>query len=278
MTKKRASIVVGDRGRPGSGKEAAPGVGVEKLLFKPSERFYVNPHSPIPLYHQIEKIILDRISAEGVVGCRLPREMDLLKVFGVSRTTVKKVTDSLVARGLIRRRRAVGTHLISLGMTEDLGRLTSYTEQMAMRGLTVSTELLGVGLHVPDRKTCAKLQLRPGQKCLSLRRLRGTSQVFPVVLLQSEIPASFGISPEEDFCGSLYSLLEGKYQIPIEWAEEEISTSRATGEEARYLGIQPGDGVLVMERQTFTRGNQPLEFVRAVYRPDHYTFSIRLKR
>jgi DNA-binding GntR family transcriptional regulator len=33
-----------------------------------------------------------------------------------------------------------------------------------------------------------------------------------------------------------------------------------------------------MERLTFTRGNRPLEFVRAVYRPEHYTFSIRLKR
>ena len=267
-----------DAGGPKATPEGVTLVSPEKTLFRATERFYLNSSSPVPLYHQMEKIILDRISAEGVVGCRLPREMDLLKIFGVSRATVKKVTDSLVARGLIRRRRALGTHLVSLGMTEDLGRLTSYTEQMAIRGLTVSTEVLGVGHHVPDRKAREKLQLKAEEKTLFLRRLRGTSEVFPVVLLQSDIPASFGVSPEEDFCGSLYTVLEQKYGVPIEWAEEQISASRATQEEARHLGIKPDDVVLVMERQAFTNGNQPVEFVRAVYRPEHYTFSIRLKR
>jgi GntR family transcriptional regulator len=247
-------------------------------LFGPTERFYLDPNSPVPLYHQMEKIILDRIGAAGVVGCMLPREMDLLKIFGVSRATVKKATDSLVAKGLIRRQRAVGTHIVSLGVTEDLGRLTSFTEQMASRGLTVSTELLGVDQHVPGARVREKLQLKDGEQALSIRRLRGTSEVFPVVLLQSDIPVTFGISPEEDFCGSLYNLLEQNYRIPIEWAEEQISASRATPEEASHLRIRAGDVVLVMERQAFTHGNRPLEFVRAVYRPEHYTFSVRLRR
>ena len=111
-----------------------------------------------------------------------------------------------------------------------------------------------------------------------IRRLRGTSEVFPFVLLQSEIPASYGISPAEDFSGSLYDLIENKYGIPIDWGQEEISASRASAEEARRLRIRPGDVVLVMERQTYTEGNRPLEFVRAVYRPEHYTFTVRLKR
>lgn len=278
--KKMTGTVAATRDSGGSAgtPQDATSAPTDETLFKPTERFYLNASSPIPLYHQMEKIILDRISAEGVVGGRLPREMDLLKIFGVSRITVKKVTDSLVAKGLIRRQRAVGTHIVSLGVTEDLGRLASFTELMASRGLHVSTELLGVGQHVPDAKAREKLQLKKGEKSLHIQRLRGTSEFFPVVFLQSEIPASFGLSPEEDFCGSLYNLLEQKYRIPIEWAEEQISASLATAEEAKHLKIQPGGVVLVMERQTFTSGNRPLEFVRAVYRPEHYTFSVRLRR
>lgn len=247
-------------------------------LFKPTERFYLDPNSPMPLYYQMQKIILDRISAEGAVGRMLPREMDLVNIFGVSRITVKKVTDNLVAQGIIRRQRAVGTHIVGLGVKEDLARLTSFTEQMASRGLKVSTELLAVGHHLPGSQIREKLQLQEGEKTLFIRRLRGTSQVFPMVLLQSDIPARFGLDPAEDFCGSLYDLIEHKYHIPIEWAQEEISASRATAEEARHLQIQPGDVVLVMERQAFTSGNRPLEFVRAVYRPEHYTFVVRLRR
>jgi len=207
-----------------------------------------------------------------------PREMDLVKIFGVSRITVKKVTDSLAAKGLIRRRRALGTHISSLGMTEDLGRLTSYSEQMANRGLKVSTELVRSGYHVPSAKIRDKLELKAGEQTIFIRRLRGTSEVFPVVLLQSEIPASFGIDLHDDFSGSLYNLLERKYNIRIEWAEEQISAAQASAEEAKELLISVGAVVLVMERQTFTSDNRPLEVVRAVYRPEHYTFSVRLKR
>ena len=247
-------------------------------LFKPTERFHLDSTSPVPLYHQIERIILDRITTEGAVGKMFPREMDLVKIFGVSRITVKKVTDSLAAKGLIRRQRALGTHISSLGMTEDLGRLTSYSEQMANRGLKVSTELVRSGYHVPSAKIRDKLELKAGEQTIFIRRLRGTSEVFPVVLLQSEIPASFGIDLHDDFSGSLYNLLERKYNIRIEWAEEQISAAQASAEEAKELSISVGAVVLVMERQTFTSDNRPLEFVRAVYRPEHYTFSVRLKR
>jgi GntR family transcriptional regulator len=267
-------------GPPTAGKptEAENRAAESEPLFKPTERFYLDPESPLPLYHQMERLILDRIGASGTVGKKLPREMDLLKIFGVSRATVKKVTDNLASKGLIRRQRAVGTEIVSLGVTEDLGRLTSYSEQMEKRGWKVSTEVLGVGEHMPSAAVCEKLQLSPGAKTLFIRRLRGTSESFPIVLLQSEIPVSFGIDPNEEFSGSLYRLIEHKYRIPIEWAEEQISASRATPEEAKHLKLRSGDVVLVMERRTFTHGNNPLEFVRAVYRAEKYTFSVKLKR
>jgi GntR family transcriptional regulator len=278
MAKKPMAAENGPTQEADSNAAAPPQTSAQGPLFKPSERFHLDPHSPVPLYHQMEQIILDRIEAEGTVGRRLPREMDLVKIFGVSRITIKKVTDSLAAKGLIRRQRALGTHLVSLGVTEELGRLTSYTEQMKARGLQVSTEILGVDLHRPSATVRERLQMKEEEKTLRLRRLRGTSKVFPIVLLQSDIPARFGLSPTEDFGGSLYDLLETKYRIPIEWGEEQISASRASADEARHLRIKTGDVVLVMERLTFTSGNCPLEFVRAVYRPEHYTFSVRLKR
>jgi GntR family transcriptional regulator len=260
----------------GAARQSRPRAG--NVLFKPTERFYLNFDSPIPLYYQIEKIILDRMKTEGVVGGMLPREMDLVKIFGVSRITVKKVADSLTSKGLIRRRRSAGTQIVNLGLTEDLGQLSSFTEQMSKRGLQASTEVLGVELHVPSMKVRDKLELKEGERTLCLRRLRGTSEVFPVVMLQSELPESLGVDPNDDFSGSLYNLLERKYQIRIEWAEEQISAARANADDAKHLQIRVGDVVLVMERQSFAGGNRPVEFVRAVYRPEHYTFSVRLKR
>jgi GntR family transcriptional regulator len=247
-------------------------------LFKPTERFSLDSSSPVPLYHQMEKIILDRIAAERAVGRMLPREMDLVTIFGVSRATVKKTTDALAAKGLIERRRAIGTRIVRLGVTEDLARLTSYTEQMEKKGLGVSTELLGVNHHVPPAKIARKLAMEEGERTLCIRRLRGTSEVFPVVLLRSEIPERLGVGPDEDFKDSLYTILEDKYRIKIAWAEQHIRAGRASREEAQKLYIEPGSTVLVMERVTFDPQDRPVEWVRAVYRPEHYTYAIKLRR
>jgi len=124
----------------------------------------------------------------------------------------------------------------------------------------------------------ARLQLPARAKTIRIRRLRGTNKVFPMVLLCSEIPAGYGIRPGEDFSRSLYELIERKHRIPIVWGEETIEAATATAEQAGHLRLRTGDTVLVMERVTYTHGNQPVEFVRAVYRPDRYKFSIRLSR
>jgi GntR family transcriptional regulator len=249
------------------------------LLFRPAERFYLDPDSPIPLYHQLERIILDRIKEEkNAVGRMLPAEKDLMQMFGVSRATVKKTFDNLAAKGLVERRRALGTRVIGQEITEDLARLTSFTEEMERKGLKTSTQVLEVAVRVPEPWIAQRLHLQPDEETLSIRRLRGTSEFFPVVLLRSEVPVGFGLDPGDDYGGSLYRLLEGKYKIPIDWAEEEIRAANATEDEAEHLGIRPGDTVLVMERVTFTPDHRALEFVRGVYRPEYYNYSIRLKR
>jgi len=99
-----------------------------------------------------------------------------------------------------------------------------------------------------------------------------------VVILETSIPESFGIDPKEDFSGSLYRLIEEKYQIPIITADQIIEASKATEDQAALLEINPGDSILVMERTTFTTNDIPLEYVIAIYRSDHYKYHIRLNR
>ena len=60
--------------------------------------------------------------------------------------------------------------------------------------------------------------------------------------------------------------------------DQKIWAGQATAAEAKLLRIEPGDTILGMERITYTRSDRPLEYVKAIYRPEHYTFSMRLKR
>lgn len=94
-------------------------------------------------------------------------------------------------------------------------------------------------------------------------RIRGHDQFFPLVLLTSEFPARLGISEDEDFTQSLYVLLESKYDTHISHGMESIRAGKATVEEARLLGIEIGETVLIIERLTYRRGDpHPFEFVQ----------------
>jgi GntR family transcriptional regulator len=251
----------------------------EMTLFRRNEPLHLEVASAVPLWQQLETIIHDRIRSRCPVGTLLPGEIELVERFGVSRATVRKAYDSLINKGVIERRRALGTRVIGTPLTEDLGRMKSFSEEMRLKGRQVRTEMVGVAAHLPAPILAAQMGLAKGERTLQIRRLRGNDQCFPLVLLTSELPDRLGVSAADDFSESLYVLLEKKYGISISHGMEAIRAGKATAEEARLLGIEVGETVLIIERLTYRRGDtRPIEFVRGVYRYDQYTFSMTMRR
>jgi len=253
--------------------------GAALSLFRKDEPLHLEMASAVPLWQQLETIIHDRIRSRCPVGTLLPGEIELVERFGVSRATVRKAYDSLINRGVVERRRALGTRVIATPLTEDLGRMKSFSEETRLKGRKVLTEIVHVGLHVPPPVLAAQMELVKGERLLQIRRLRGHDQCFPLVLLTSELPERLGVSPGEDFSKSLYDVLEKKYCIAISHGMESIRAGKATAEESHLLRVPIDETVLVIERLTYRRGDtKPFEFVRGVYRYDQYTFSMTMRR
>ena len=67
-------------------------------------------NSRLPLYAQVENVIIGRISNGSLPpGTRLPSEDSLVQEYAVSRTTIRAAIQSLVQRGLVEIRRGKGT-------------------------------------------------------------------------------------------------------------------------------------------------------------------------
>ena len=70
----------------------------------------LNKNTPIPLYFQLKKLILDELdSGELPVGSMLPTENELIEMFGISRTTVRQAITELVQEGKLYRIKSKGT-------------------------------------------------------------------------------------------------------------------------------------------------------------------------
>jgi len=236
--------------------------------------------SPLPRYYQLREIIREKITsghwAEGEV---IPSERELGEQYGLSRMTVRQSVMDLVKEGYLYREQGRGTFVARPKITQQLSKLTGFTEDMQSRAQSTTTKVLGREMWAADEITAEKLRIKPGQPLFRVERLRLT-EAEPLALETSFI-SFIGCENllEEDLeHNSLYHLLETKYGLPPLEAEQELEAGLAHESEAALLKIMAGGPVLLIRRTTYTERNQPLEYASSVYRGDKYRFYSRLSR
>ena len=92
-------------------------------------------NSPVPLYYQLAQSIEHAINAgELAPGDRLENEISLTTRLGLSRPTARQAIQELVQKGLLVRKRGVGTQVVRSQFSRD-ERLTSLNEDLAKAGV-----------------------------------------------------------------------------------------------------------------------------------------------
>src|SRR5215510_1864053 len=100
-----------------------------------------NPRNGTPAYKRIQSAILKRIEAgELKPGDMVDSERELARIHKVSLMTARHALTSLEREGLVERRRSAGTFVATPKV--HFNKLTSYTEQMASRGLVAHSQVL----------------------------------------------------------------------------------------------------------------------------------------
>ncbi len=102
----------------------------------------VDRTSPVPIYHQVAVQLEALIVAERLPpGARLANEIELADRLGVSRPTMRAAIGYLVDRGLLVRKRGVGTQVMRAQVNRSLA-LTSLHDDLLQAGRRPTTELL----------------------------------------------------------------------------------------------------------------------------------------
>lgn len=229
-----------------------------------------------PLYLKLRQVIESAI-ADGRLqhGDALPPERDIADIAGISRVTVRKAVDDLVEAGRLVRRHGSGTFVVKpvQRVQQSLSLLTSFTEDMARRGLSASSRWIERGLHLPSPEEAMMLGLAGGARVARLDRLRIANDL-PLAIerasLSSEVlPDPFAVT------GSLYEVL-GASGFRPERAVQRISACNIRGQDAALLGVQAGDAGLSIERISYLASGRVVEFTRSLYRADAYDFVAEL--
>ncbi len=236
-----------------------------------------------PAYQTVRQQLRDQIAA-GVYsdGARLPTESELVEQHGVSRQTVRRAFQDLVAEGAVYRvpgrgtyaSEAGGRYLRQFGSIEDL---MSFSEDTTMEVRS------GLRRHV-DVEAASRLRL-DGDIVYSVvfRRLHGgVPFVMTRVHLPEAVAATVLRAPElADGAVSTFTiigLLEPHLPEPITQAAQSITVASASPEVAAGVDCPAGHPMLRVDRLYSDAAGTPVELAVSHFLPEQYTYRVTLRR
>ncbi|MCV2865734.1 GntR family transcriptional regulator [Albidovulum sediminicola] len=230
-----------------------------------------------PLYVQLRKRIEAGI-AEGVLApdTPLPPEREVASLTELSRVTVRKAIAELVDKGLVVQRQGSGSFIAAERprVEQSLSRLTSFTEDMARRGLSSVSQWLERGLFLPSPEEVLTLGLGSDDQVSRLARLR-LADGRPMAVERASLPPDILPNPLA-VTHSLYEVLGQAGLRPVR-AIQKISAVNLTEAEAAQLGLPAGAAGLRIERISYLPEGRVAEFTRSLYRGDAYDFVAELR-
>lgn len=232
--------------------------------------------SPTPLYLRVQEQLRSAIRVGKLKPHdALPGERDMAEALGVSRVTVRKALAGLIDEGLLIQRQGSGTFVAQppRRVEQALSRLTSFSEDMRLRGLTPAVRWLAREVSLPTPEEAMRLSISPNDNVSRLKRLRLADDV-PMAIEQATLPTRF--LPDPLAVGaSLYDLLAQRDALPVR-ALQRLRAANLGPVEAKLLEAAVGAAALAIDRLSFLANGAPIEFTRSIYRGDAYDFVAEL--
>ena len=259
---------------------------------------------PEPAYQVLQQRLRDDIVAGAYPeGVRLPTESELVAEHGLSRQTVRRAFQDLVAEGVVYRVPGRGTYanrgylsagrsaatrgylsagrsaatrgyLRQLGSIEDLMSLSEDTSMEVLQGLSRRV----------DVNAASRLRLdQDVVYSVTFRRLHdGVPFVVTTVHLPEPMARLVSDSPElaDGAVGTntVIGVLEPHLDQPIAEAAQSITVAPADDLVAGTLGCELGHPMLRVDRLYSDTTGTPVELSVSHFLPEQYTYRVTLRR
>ena len=235
----------------------------------------IDRSSPVPLYFQVAQRLEHMIeSGELPAGMRLDNEIDLADQLGLSRPTMRRAIAYLVDRGLVVRKRGLGTQVAHAKVRRQVG-LTSLYDDLAKTSRSPRTQMLSFAVQPASGALAVELGIGEGTDVYVFERLR-YAEGEPLALMRNHVPVSLlRLSADALEAHGLYELLRAA-GINLKIAKQSIGARATTTSEARMLGEARRAPLLTMTRSAYDDQGRAVEHGSHIYRASRYSFDITL--
>jgi len=206
-------------------------------------------NSLLPLYRQVEDLILDDISSGSLKeGDLIPSEIELAKRYGVHQGTVRKAVLNLTQKGILYRKQGKGTFVVFQRNNIKRYRNYRFVEAPLTEFSHINIALIDLRAIRASHETAEQLQLKKGKQVIRLERIGKVgddSFLHTVSYLPKHLYPGIEKYSATDFIkNTLWKLQEIYFKIRVKSREEFVSAVAADSETARFLETQAGNPIL----------------------------------
>ncbi|WP_297740768.1 GntR family transcriptional regulator [Nocardioides sp.] len=235
----------------------------------------VDRRSPVPLHSQLAQHLEKAITSGQIPpGALFTNEIELGEQLGVSRPTMRRAMQHLVDKGLVVRKRGVGTRVVQPKVKRPL-ELTSLYDDLAAGGQEPRTHVLALEEVDADEELAGLFGIEIGEPLVRAVRLRSAAG-RPIAKMTNYLPpavADFTAEMLEQ--EGLYALLRAR-GVQMHMATQVLGARQATASESRLLDEVKGAALLTMQRTTWDDHGAMVEYGTHVYAASRYSFETHL--
>ncbi|MDF9823803.1 GntR family transcriptional regulator [Breznakia sp. PF5-3] len=232
----------------------------------------------MPLYLQIKNHLKQKIeNKEYKMNDIIPGELELEKIYNVSRITVRQAILELEREGYVSRARGKGTTVIyNDKINEFLFEIKSFTKEMEDRGITPSTKSVEMKKVKANADVAKVFNIKEDDEVFLLHRVRcGNGE--PVVIFHTYLNSKYPFPMDkEKYMNSMYDVFdEIGVKTPVRVCETFEAIS-ASAEVAKELEIKEGSPIFFRVRKSYDIYDEIVEYSLCYYPGNKYTYSTEL--
>ena len=202
-------------------------------------------------------------------------EAKLCKKYNVSRITVTRAINELVAEDYLYRIQGKGTFVKGKQLSEGVSQLSSFTKRMKEKKLKLETRVLETTSVTMPVKMANFFNLPSDKNVILLKRLRIVDGKLLCLSIAYLMPEIFYWTTLEDMeHESLYDLLENKYDFKLGNATQEFEVGYLNEKNAKFLEISSQDPCLKLSLYSTLSDGRPAQFEETYYIGSKYAYQL----
>lgn len=243
-------------------------------IMEPSFKDAVNPSSHVPVYQQIEDLLISAIRTGSLVPySKVWSERKISEMFNVSRMTARKAVRNLIQEGYLFTQSGKGTFVSDKRIDQPVLTIRTFHDEMRELGLEPSSQVLDYGQCLADGVHGRHLAVPQGTKIMKIRRLMFGDDVPYCIetkcIIADQCKLLLESSGKEE---EILDVLAGRCYHCVMKFDIFIECTILTNEEARLIGIDKPVPAFCVKRHAFNSRGERVSFTKSIYRGDLYRF------